>query len=138
MAGSLIPLFTQVSATKQETLDLFVGCGVGCRVSGGEEAGVAAGVVAGVVSPGPVVGADTPLAMSAIISKKITGAVTVPCGTPEITGDKEENIPSTIIACFLIAGSRKAAIHIPTFPVIFALLILCRMTPFSHLSYALE
>ena len=58
------------------------------------------------------VNGDTPCAIAEIMSRKRTGAVTVPCGTPDMTGLSSDITPSTTTACCLCLESKKAANHI--------------------------
>ena len=84
------------------------------------------------------VGVATPLAISAICSKNRIGPSTVPWGTPLTTGDKADILPSTTTACCLCDESKKEAIQYQRFPRTPASQSLCRSTPVSTLSKALE
>ena len=75
------------------------------------------------------------------ICPPVTGAITVPWGTPDTTGERVENTlvpclsPSTATACCWCSADRKTESHTPTLPNTLADLNLCCTTPVSHLSY---
>ena len=59
---------------------------------------------------------EIPEHMLTMWTKNSTGPSTVPWGTPEVTGLREDNAPSTPTNCILFFGSRNDAIYSPAFP----------------------